>query len=505
MRKETMLHRTVATGALALGIAALGACDVTNPGPIQDEFLVQPESREGLVNGAQRQLVVGLVGQTGIAREGLLMAREMIPAGQIGAHGHDPDNQAGTVNAGEGSTYSDLQQARFIAETAIELFEESGDVDPDLVAQANVWAGYSNRVLGEHFCQGVIDGGAPFTVPGPDVDNSYLRRAEAQFTQAISIATDPDIRDAAYAGRAQIRAILATYGIGTWADAASDAGQIADNDWSYDLVTDESNADTRNSMFWAVAGQPYGSYSTWASYYGNQPDLTQTGPPAEDGTGFGAPIPGTGYFEAGIPLAAGGTVPGTAGDPRVAWEYGPSVFAVGALDGYGQVWFHRPTKYEGASDPVRLASGREMRLIEIEAGLASGSLTPAAAVSAINAIRAEITTVNTPNNASAGGAALGGWPAPADLNDAWRILKRERAIELFYEGRTLGDHKRWDQNSVPGDLELPDFEAVSDLFSSFEAGLDPAESDNWGPTGRQFCFDIPNSERNLNPNLEPVG
>ena len=116
-----------------------------------------------------------------------------------------------------------------------------------------------------------------------------------------------------------------------------------------------------------------------------------------------------------------------------------------------------------------------MRLIEAEGLLNSGDWQ--GAMTLINALRARYTSDTT-------GKPLEPYAATS-LNDAWKYLKRERGIELWLEGQRLGDLRRWRANNTPGDLELPNFKAVSTQFK--------AEPD--------VCRPIPKNERETNPNI----
>ncbi|MDE2805068.1 MAG: RagB/SusD family nutrient uptake outer membrane protein [Gemmatimonadota bacterium] len=448
----------IRSATLVATLFGVAACEVINPGPIQDEFLVEEESREGLVNGSQRRLseAIGWIGYTGA-----LVTRQIMPGGQTGSYGHTVLAQGGYILPGAyGGYFNDAQQARFIAETAINLFAESEDpVDSNVVAQANVWAGFSNRILGENWCEAVIDGSA--LLPGSD----YLRRAEEQFGTALSLNPSETLRMAATAGRASVRAFL-----GDWGGAASDAGSVPDG-FVYTVASDGNVATTRNTPQWANARTPYLAFTMWNTYYGPQPDMMAGG----------APIRASGYYQ-------------ETGDPRAEWFEDPSFpWSNASLLGYGQTpWFNQ-TKYDGPSDSYNVASGREMRLIEAEAQLTNGNWQ--AAMTIINNLRASYTTNETMLHP-------GGMPLePRDamsLEGAWTYLKRERAIELFLEARTLGDQRRWEENGTPGDLELPDFERISEIFSDNPRGTEI----NGQP---RLCFDVPDSERERNDNIQTRG
>ena len=64
----------------------------------------------------------------------------------------------------------------------------------------------------------------------------------------------------------------------------------------------------------------------------------------------------------------------------------------------------------------------------------------------------------------------------ADVTEAWALLKRERRIELWGEGRRFGDLRRWSMLNRPGDQPLEDM------------------------SGRSSCFPVGTSEVDTNPN-----
>jgi hypothetical protein len=168
--------------------------------------------------------------------------------------------------------------------------------------------------------------------------------------------------------------------------------------------------------------------------------------------------------------------------------------AVGSLSGFGQVPYIPQRKYASRDDDINLATGWEMRLVEAEAilqGAGSGSFNDA--MTLINHVR-------TRNISDNDGQALAPWVANS-AEEAWTFLKRERNIELWLEGRRMGDERRWAERNTPGTLDIPEWENPSHpghtpLFVENRRGLsvNPAQ-------GGPLCLDIPASERDRNPNV----
>lgn len=396
-------------GGIGVLAMLLAGCEITNPGPIQDEFLVEEQSHLAMVRGAGRSLV-GPVGD--FVQTGGVVAREVFPGGQIGAGAFSTQALIGAITSEDtGGPWSGLHEARFIGEYAVELFSRDGvNASADVIAQAHTWAGFANRLLGENFCQVAFDGG------GVEPSSAALTRAETQFTAAIASAATSEQSQAAYAGRAQARLAL-----GDWAGAASDASQVG---LGFTLLLPTSAlAGERNAFAYGSNGSPHRSQTVRFTYYDT-------------------------YYPA-------------TGDPRVAWEtYPDQEYCTASLEGYGSVPCTRPKyKHRELSDPFLLAGGAEMVLIRAEALLMQGSENWPGALDLINQVRTRIVSETT-------GQPLEPWTATS-AEGTWTILMRERGIELWLDGRRLADLRRWEANGVPGDPELPDETVLGPFVSSY--------------------------------------
>jgi len=413
----TMNLRAFARTAPVAALALAAGCDlkVTNPGPIQAAFLDNTAALTAIVNGTGRDLAEAL---NYTAYTGGAVTKEVLPAGSTAAFGISVRQQLGKLSNDDGGAWwNRAQRARWTAEDGVRRIKAvlgTGASNSATLAQALIWAGFSNRHLAENFCDCVIDGGPKqaYTV--------YLDRAEAAFTEAITVATaanNTSLRDIATAGRASVRLLK-----GNLSGASTDAGAITSNAFVYRMPFYVNTVDQYNRIYWASANQPYRAHTVWGTYYEN-------------------------YRR-------------TSRDPRVPYDSSLTVrFGDAAVTSLGGLvrWYYQ-TKYPLRESSINLVSGWEMRLIEAEALLVGGDV--AGAMAKLNARRIALSL--TP------------WTA-SNATEAWTALKRERGIELWLEGRRMGDFRRWKALNRPGDQE--------DM------------------TGRDLCFPIPLSELETNPNL----
>jgi hypothetical protein len=381
--------RTVSCLTSLAIIALLAGCqlDVTNPGPIQAAALEDTKALTAVVNGAGRDLAEAL---NWVAYTGAAVTREIFPAGSTGSFGITPRQQGGSLADDDGDDWwNQAQRARWTSEDAVARVKRVLDNTSNsaTLAQALIWAGYANRLLGENFCDGVINSGPlqPYTV--------YLERAEANFTEAITVATaanNANLVTAATAGRASVRLDR-----NNLTGAVTDAAGVA-NAFTYRMPYFTTDLDQYNRIYWASANQPYRAHTVWNTFYDAYRKSTK--------------------------------------DPRVPFDSSLTILVGDAAVGnLGRVRWYFQTKYPAQTSAINLVTGWEMRLIEAEAKLAGGDVTGA------------MTLVNQ-HRVSLG---LAPWTA-ANATEAWTALKRERGIELWLEARRLGDFRRWAALNRPG-------------------------------------------------------
>jgi starch-binding outer membrane protein, SusD/RagB family len=443
MSTESIFRRT---GSLVAASAVLftAACDlgVSNPAQIEETDLETVAAVPAIVNGARGSfgLWTTINGGGGLYTVSAMLSDELTHAGSW-APLRDISNGEPGNESPENQSHWNMSQARWQAEDAIVKAQglvENPNSD-EWVALAMVYAGFSNRVMGEMFCDAVIDGG------GLEPHTAFSSRAVGHFTSAAQVAQaggHDNLRLAALAGRAQAHMML-----NEWTQAVAAASQVPTS-FVYEHIHSENSGAENNGVY------------NWA-YRGDGFQTTVWGTPFEH---WGEETSGTNTTE---------------GDPRASYTVMRNAQNQLIIGGDSRRPFWRANKYPTASTNIPLAKGTEMRLIEAEAALRSSDVP--GAVLAMNAVRAHhgLTPV-----------------VAVTVADAWELLVKERGLELWLEGRRLGDLRRWaghPQASVAASYPVP-----RGIAAGQPAANDPRENVlNASP----LCLRVSTNEIFSNPNL----
>ena len=303
--------------AVLIIIAAftLASCDglfsVENPGPIDEEALNDPDAVPGLVTGMSSDFSLGYRVATywgGVwadehTHSGTFSAPTIFSRGELPPADIDP-------------WYQTAQQARWVAEDGLERMQEVlGDEfnNSEETARAYLFAGYSNRTLGENTCRAVSDGGEPQSF------EAHFERALDHFRDAEDVASQvgrSDLESAALAGQASVLAAL-----GDWEEAHSTAEEVAIG-FQHEAIY--SNNSSRENNNWPGNTIERGEYSVYDTVWEgvDDPRLPQR-----------------------VVTTAGGDT-ATAADGSTPWI--------------------TQLKHETDADNIALSKGTEMRLISAE-------------------------------------------------------------------------------------------------------------------------------------------
>ncbi|MGH7447882.1 MAG: hypothetical protein ACRELT_10010, partial [Longimicrobiales bacterium] len=126
---------------VAAGASFLLACtpDVQNPGPVQDDFLDEPEAQPALVNGMGRALSEAI---NWLAYTSAAVTREIHPSGSTGSFGITARWQRGELSRNDDDLdthWEQAQQARWLAESGAARIEAE-PADQELVVLAYLYA-----------------------------------------------------------------------------------------------------------------------------------------------------------------------------------------------------------------------------------------------------------------------------------------------------------------------------------------------------------------------------
>lgn len=389
MRIHRIVRRASATVAIAATTATAGCnyFDVSNPGPLADDALNVPTAMPGLVTGMAYDLSRAYDAVTqGVS----VMSDDLYHGGSYGP-GEGLWNRGIIRPEDINGHWGAMHRSRWVAEQGIDRMKTvlgSGFDTSPLAARANIYAGLSNRLLGELTCNAVLDGG-----PSQDYKVQF-QRAEAQFSEAIRIAGSLTgaIRDSllrvAYGGRASVRAWQ-----GNWTAAVADAQNVPT---AYVFVAPFSTntANENNDLVFETTTRS--EFTVFNTYWA------------------------------------------TVRDPRVPWDTVRTTAGGLAVGQDGRTTFFRQRKYVNLGSDIPMVKGTEMLLLRAEAALRNSDV--AGAVALLNQARAFYHTTATP---------LPPLTGITTVAQAWPVLHRERGATLWLEARRLWDLRRWNAETGP--------------------------------------------------------